>query len=82
MPIEVRYSPAFLRARRRRNIGLGLFGILLALVSFGAAIVALRDHTQVRMGPPDATDLPPELVIAMAVLLFAGSVWIILRERK
>lgn len=81
MTDEVRYSPAFARARRHRNIGLGLFGILLGLVDLGAAAYALRHNELVTMGAPGRVRLPPSLVIVMGVLILASSVWIMLKKR-
>ena len=72
---EVRYSPKFLRATRRRARQCALFGVLLAVVLLGAAIHAHLNHTLVDMGPrAHYEQFPPWLVGLMGLLLLAGCV--------
>ncbi len=83
---EVRYSPKLVRARRRSDLGAGGFSILLALVCFGVAFVAHRNHTWVDAGRMNQhVYVPPWLavLVGLGLLYFGASLlWTNLRRER
>ena len=83
---EVRYSPTLIRERRRSDLRAGWFSILLALVCFGLAFVAHRNHTWVDAGRLNQHVYVPPWVAVLAGLgllcLGAALLWTNLKRER
>ncbi len=83
---EVRYSPTLIRARRRNDLRVGLFSILLALVCLVMAWIAHRNHSWVHAGRMNQNlYVPPWLAVVVGVsLLYFGvlTLWTNLRPER
>lgn len=79
--VQVRFSPRFAREERRRTRRGALFGVFASIVVLADATHAWFTHTMVDMGPSAGhLKWPPELVAAIALLLLAGSLWLLVKK--
>jgi lysylphosphatidylglycerol synthetase-like protein (DUF2156 family) len=80
---EVRYSPKMLRERRRHDLRMALFAILIAIFTLVMAFVAHRNHTWVDVGrPQESLTFPPSLVALVGVALLFFGAWTLWKNRK
>ena len=76
----IRFSPKFLREERRKSLGAGLVGIVLASVCFVAAAIGWRTGAWVPWGRAySSLVLPPWVVALMGIFILICSVWILLK---
>ena len=79
--IEVRYSPKFIREERRKRRSGGWLGVLASIVMIADAVDAIRTHRMVDWGPSHGHLMwPPYPVLAIGVLMLAGSIWVLWRK--